>query len=158
MRKTTVEIPAITKFLNDWKTEMIAYTYDRIEKAKEARNDIPDFRSVSYKEFHKAILDWNEEYRDVRDYLGRTDKDMAEKIEKDINRDADMKYDMIVTKTLKICGTITDATHLTIGNNGELNGYIKGTDGNAWVDTIWAGGYNIQCLHFRTLIKKYNVN
>ena len=158
MRKTTVNIPTITKFLDDWKSEVIAYTFERIEKAKEARKNLPSFKAVPYDQFHKAMKDWNDEYRDVRDYLGYTPKDTAEKVTKDVNREADNKYDTIVTKVTKICGEITDASYLTIGHNGELNGYIKGTNGNAEVQTIYAGGYNIQRLHFRTLVKPYKHN
>ena len=35
---------------------------------------------------------------------------------------------------------------------GDINGIIVGTEGKAKIQTIGAGGYNIQCFHFRTLI------
>ena len=37
----------------------------------------------------------------------------------------------------------------------NLNGYIIGTKGCCSIKTIGAGGYNIQCFHFRTLIHPY---
>ncbi len=43
---------------------------------------------------------------------------------------------------------------LLIEKDGELNGYISGTRGKASVHTIGAGGYNVQCFHFRVLVKK----
>lgn len=55
----------------------------------------------------------------------------------------------------KVVGTITDAAYLSIGAKGDLNGYIVGTEGRATIETIGAGGYNIQCFHFRTLIHEY---
>ena len=48
--------------------------------------------------------------------------------------------------------TITDAAALYIGPEGDINGIIVGTEGKAKIQTIGAGGYNIQCFHFRTLI------
>ena len=51
-----------------------------------------------------------------------------------------------------IVGTITDARGLYVGNKGELNGIVIGDRGRARIETIGAGGYNIQCFHFRTLI------
>ena len=54
-----------------------------------------------------------------------------------------------------ITGDITDARMLTIANNGCLNGVIHGVNGSAHVETILAGGYNIQCLHYRTLVHKF---
>ena len=73
-------------------------------------------------------------------------------IKKDLDRDANEKYDFIIERTNAIVGRITDAANLRIGNKGDLNGFIIGDKGKAKVQTIGAGGYNIQCYHFRTLI------
>lgn len=77
-----------------------------------------------------------------------------EKLEKDLKIEADRKYDFIIERTNEIVTKITDASNLYIGDSGELNGYIIGTTGTAKVQTIGAGGYNIQRFHFRTLIHK----
>lgn len=63
-------------------------------------------------------------------------------------------YDLI-TRINKVVGTITDASFLRIGPKGDINGYVVGTEGRAKVETIGAGGYNIVCFHFRTLIHEY---
>lgn len=76
------------------------------------------------------------------------------KFEKDLENDANAKYDDIIRRTNEIVGEITDAKALSVGEKGELNGYIIGTRGTAKVNTIGAGGYNIQIFHFRTLIHR----
>ena len=81
------------------------------------------------------------------------EKEIA-KLNKDLDKDANTKYDFIIERTNAIVGTITDATNLKIGRKGDLNGFIIGERGKAKVETIGAGGYNIQCYHFRTLINK----
>lgn len=48
-------------------------------------------------------------------------------------------------------GKITDAQGLHI-QNGEIAGVIFGEKGSATIQTIGAGGYNIQRFHFRTLV------
>jgi DNA repair exonuclease SbcCD ATPase subunit len=75
-----------------------------------------------------------------------------DKIQKDLDYEANMKYDFIIERTNRIVGQITDASYLSISEKGDLNGIIYGTKGKAFVETIGAGGYNIQCFHFRTLI------
>ena len=55
-------------------------------------------------------------------------------------------------RIMSTVGTITDTAALYIGPEGDINGIIVGTEGKAKIQTIGAGGYNIQCFHFRTLI------
>ncbi len=61
----------------------------------------------------------------------------------------------LIGRIMSTVGTITDAAALRIGPEGDINGYIVGTEGKAKIQTIGAGGYNIQCFHFRTLIHEY---
>ncbi len=82
----------------------------------------------------------------------RTLEDAIKKLDADLEKEATRKYDFIIERTNAIVGTITDAGNLSIGEKEDLNGYIIGTKGTAKIQTIGAGGYNIQCFHFRTLI------
>ena len=84
----------------------------------------------------------------------RTLEDAMKRLQKDLDQEADRKYDFIIERTNAIVGKITDASALKVGAKGDLNGYINGERGTAKVQTIGAGGYNIQCFHFRTLINK----
>lgn len=78
----------------------------------------------------------------------------TELLQKDLDNEANEKYDFIIERTNNIVGQITDASDLSIGNKGDLNGIIVGTRGKARVQTIGAGGYNIQVFHYRTLINR----
>lgn len=77
-----------------------------------------------------------------------------EELDKILEKEMQKRYNNLVTKVTKVTGKIIDASYLTIGVDGNLNGIIVGEDGKAKVNTIGAGGYNIQCYHFRTLVHK----
>ena len=79
-----------------------------------------------------------------------------QKLDQHLQIEAENKYDNIVNRAVEITGKILDATDLSIGSTGEFNGIIVGENGKAKIETIGAGGYNIQCFHFRTLIPKIN--
>ena len=84
---------------------------------------------------------------------GRNEKVFdSEKFEKEIKQEANRKYDDMINRVMKVTGKITDASDLHIGLKGDLNGFIHGEKGTAKLNTIGAGGYNIQCYHFRTLV------
>lgn len=74
-------------------------------------------------------------------------------LEKILEEDKKSKMIDLINRINSVVGTITDATNLDI-KGGNLNGIIIGEKGKAKVETIGAGGYNIQCFHYRTLVNK----
>lgn len=77
----------------------------------------------------------------------------TEKLKKILKEEKQRKYEDLVKRVTSVTGTITDCSNLSIGNqNGELNGIVVGERGKAKVETISAGGYNIQRFHYRVLI------
>lgn len=52
-------------------------------------------------------------------------------------------------------GNILEVKKLEFNNNRGFDGIIKGEKGTININTILAGGYNIQKLHYRTLANKY---
>ena len=93
------------------------------------------------------------EYEYLRPYDCRDNYDDAvSRLRRDIDEEANRKYDFIIERVNAICGKITDASGLSVGAKDDLNGEIIGERGVAYVQTIGAGGWNIQCFHFRTLI------
>ena len=171
-------VPVILEFLEQWKQGAHKFYEDKFavyqkelaqlrQKDKEytdkynhgGRNH-PDWREYE-KADHTARAAFNTRWAFLSPYIQmvlnsetflREPALHTEKLEKDIDNEANRKYDFILDRTVAIVGTILDASHLYIGDKGDLNGYILGTNGTAKVQTIGAGGYNIQRFHFRTLI------
>ena len=94
-------------------------------------------------------------YEFIRPYMLSSINESETKLLKDLKEEANAKYDDIIERTNEIVGEITDASELRINAKGNLDGVIIGTRGKASVTTIGAGGYNIQCYHFRTLIHPF---
>lgn len=165
------DIKVLIDFLEDWKQRVR-------ERYSEGIKDFFDAKDYADKEWEKgnkepkhqfqqdyyARTEWNEKTKkrkvvkpgkwdDFLPYINSKNYDEAiQRLEADIETDANNKYDTIVNKAEKKGGRILDASHLYIGNNGELNGYLTCENRNVEVRTVGAGGHNIQCFHFRTLI------
>lgn len=85
-------------------------------------------------------------------------RDEAERetwLENTMEEEKKAKLADLICRINKVVGTITDASYLHIGPKGDINGYVVGTEGRAKVETIGAGGYNIVCFHFRTLVHEF---
>lgn len=99
-------------------------------------------KELSYEEFRKYYKYTEEEA------LKHTDEEFR-KIEE---READYWLINLYNRVKEITGEVTDCSYLRWGGKC-LDGYVVGKDGTAEVETIGAGGYNIQRFHLRVLVK-----
>lgn len=79
----------------------------------------------------------------------------TEEIHKQNEKDAEHFIIDLYNRVKDITGEVTnwEGIRLTMGNNFPvLEGMVQGKEGKARVETILAGGYNIQRLHIRTLV------
>lgn len=87
----------------------------------------------------------------VVDKIVNCDEINIEMLNKMLDYDVKVKREMFIKRIMEVIGEIKDLSDLKI-RCGELNGIAKGVKCNAKVETIGAGGYNIQCYHFRVLV------
>ena len=71
-----------------------------------------------------------------------------------ITNERKRKLASLIAKIEKKAGKIVDARALSVGVDGNLNGVVIGDKASVRINTIYAGGYNIQCFHFRVLVKE----
>ena len=173
-------VPAIINFLENWKKRVMdhytrwfaEYLEAKEEYYKKSAEHAEWYNHGGWrqenakeieKEYRKYCKDFDWRYHKVANYERRVfnpetrkyDSEFdREKLQKELDAEANAKYDDIIERTNEICGKIIDASCLYIGLKGDLDGYIKGERGTAKVQTIGAGGYNIQCFHFRTLVRE----
>ena len=76
------------------------------------------------------------------------------RLEKEVAKEKEKKYFDLVNRITKVIGKIINASDLRVGPKGELEGIVEGEKGKVRVETVGAGGYNIQRFHFRTLVHK----
>lgn len=148
-------VPAITEFLDNWEAEAIEYFTTKYPEYREAL--------AQHKVARRAISDWREKEKADKRFASCWSQFMAfdngakgfeETMRSELRYEKNRKYDDIIARTKDAIGTITDASDLRVDMRCNLNGFIVGENGKAEVNSIYAGGWNIQCLHVRTLIHK----
>lgn len=75
-------------------------------------------------------------------------------LEKKLAKEVKDKYTNLINEITSITGEILDAKGLEIGGKGDINGVVIGKKGKAKVLTFGAGGYAVQCFHYRTKVSK----
>lgn len=169
-------VPVITEFLNDWEQKSIEYftKEEQVYRKKHQEEYVPQMKKYStwlddhsgfrwgtdeekakYKAMYKEEDEYSKNFKNYWKFVTQFYDGQGtweENMRKAVAREKVAKYDDIITRTNDLIGQITDAGGLHIGKKGDLNGVIIGSKGKATVETIGAGGYNIQRYHFRTLI------
>ena len=121
------------------------------------RRDVDAFlseRGLEYRQIQKKLREAGDQIT-LRLLEIHNEDEREAWLEKTMEEEKRAKLLDLIGRIMSTVGTITDATALRIGPEGDINGYIEGTEGKAKIQTIGAGGYNIQCFHFRTLIHEY---
>lgn len=156
-------------------TKKIEKQNDKIANLRSISKDLPkalvDLKNMytnlffkSYKESRNAIEQLKEKYTiddefyaemkkrkissNVLRFAGKTDAQLKEAAEDEANILVINLYERCSVYT----GNVLEVKYANIANNGEINGIVIGESGSAEIRTIVAGGYNIQCLHYRVLV------
>lgn len=128
----------INEFYIGWKNNILDYYMEIAEIWKE------DFTKI-------AALGLGAKEKELASKAMHNPEDLEKILERDFEKREENLYKKIDKKGLDIENlTILD---LKMGNDGSINGRL--TDGNKTVtiETISAGGYNIQKYHYRVLVK-----
>lgn len=141
------EIPEVFKQVkNDLVNEWVLYDIAEREKMKDLKAQYRE-KYTNWREFN---TNWRKLYTYTReDSLNKTDEEFRKIAEKD----AEAWLLDLYNRVFAITGKITDCSGVTWGGKC-LDGIVIGENGTAVVNTIEAGGYNIQRLHLRTLVKE----
>ena len=108
-----------------------------------------EYSRLGYKEFSQKYRHAGHEFRKLTD----------DQIHSRNERDAKNLILNLYNRVVEITGEITSWRNIYLTQGAHfsavLNGYVEGKQGRAYVESILAGGYNIQRLHVRVLVKEH---
>lgn len=172
-------IQALVDFLDDWGKKVHewytrnAHRYFELyiewdAKQAEVENELK-IKYTDYFQFRRALGAAKQEffssisnftYEIIRFIRNKDYKVVTYEIREDvltgfIEKEKKAKYRDLCDRISEKVGEIKDCSNLSVGlQNGELNGIVKGEKGSVRVNTISAGGWNIQVYHYRVLVHK----
>ena len=144
VERVSVLITDMPDILRELQEELVM----RWDKWDMERRDkiIADYRELDYKEFSNKYTHADAVFK------GKSDEQIHDD---NVQASEDLIIDLIY-RVRKITGEITDWSDIraSAGTGGftVLNGTVIGKEGIACVESITAGGYNIQRLHIRVLV------
>jgi hypothetical protein len=172
-----IKMQTIKEFISKWEEAEIEWMKSMVSKLKDLKTSAYAFTekeeykgrcnnetNALYKSANKAVNDFKIENQmtekefDDANYLtcaGCSEKSREEiwtKIRKRVNKEAKARVLNLQSQIEKKAGKIITC-NLFLNIKGEVDGTVQGEKATVNVNTILAGGYNIQRLHFRVLIK-----
>lgn len=142
---------AIDRFIEQYKIMAKDHYMNRMEKCKAEQKRLEELRTLKSWQVTQIIhQDFGAFVSNNRHFSNEV---FERKVVELLEKDAESKKASLINLVEKKIGKIVDLKYMTVGSDGSLNGLIIGEDANASVQTIYAGGYNIQCLHYRVLVQ-----
>lgn len=147
IEKESVLLKDIPELMKQLQTELVdrwdVWDIERRNRMKD------DYRTLGWTEYHKKYRGSDVQFKDKTD----------EQIHNSNVQDAKYLILDLYYRVKNITGEITDWSnvHACQGAYGMtvLNGFVIGKEGRAEIESILAGGYNIQRLHIRVLVKEF---
>lgn len=172
------EAPQVIKdFLQQWKEKVYDWCIVRYNDYQEFKKKLAKKVEEAYLELgikqsmmpnkaqREALEEMGLDYKSVtakrNQYAGQTvlymdtirnESERLSWLDKELENEKKAKMIDLIHRINTVVGTITDATQLRVSVKGNLDGIVVGEKGKAKVETIGAGGFNIQCFHYRTLV------
>ena len=160
-------IEIIETFLSGWANKAETTCLEVLKKGYEIRAKLDErakeLNTSTYVELRadtkfrelaaEHIAYWEAQPKYLRQFSSTIWKWAAPKVKEIIEKEVESKRSKLYNEVTKKVGIVVDAKGLSVGSDGSINGLIIGETGTARITTIMAGGYNIQCLHYRLLIK-----
>ena len=155
-------LEGIRDLLIEWEGKAIEYHLSELEALFKMEQAHREEEEKEAKNLTSGRMDLWRKHRDARQDRfsmftlrlaqwapGRITDDIVERLTKLMKREAVDKYYALVKRITKITGEkILETKNMHFGF-GDINGLVIGNNGTAKVTTIGAGGYHIQCYHFR---------
>lgn len=153
-------------FFENWKQQIISWITPRVEKYYELDRESCELHNnryslvgpgkrfeteEEYKAYYHEVSEKRHEYREIPWVRVRLEKG-SQGFLRYLDEYMEARYNELVDKVTPITGEINDVSNLKIGIDGTLNGIVVGDKGKAKIESIGAGGYNIQCYHYRVLV------
>lgn len=174
VNKNDVDIPALNDFLESYKDRCRKWYIIKSNKSIEKfnalmaeydiikTNDDAEFgeyhkmteeEETANENLHKFFVDFNKSGSLAKICNPRKGTIDEVTLDKELDEDIRTKKLILIQRVNDLIGSI-EVANCYVAPNGELNGVFEGPNGKCKVETISAGGYNIQCFHYRVLVKK----
>lgn len=146
--KNTPTIPVLEEFLSRYRESLIKFYSEQIRQYREWLYS-PEARAINSTRKLQII---RSRFGAVTVRYSGCDEDF---MVGDIDKNVNLKRESFIRRIEDEVGEIKEA-RLRIGIDGEINGVVIGANDSVEVETIGAGGWNVQRFHFRVLVKKIN--
>lgn len=135
------------RVVRNWEEKRDKEIEKQMEIAKLNKN-VPKVIQDFVDEYYEMVREWMLA-NDVRYLEGKLTEQGIDRI---IKRDKEFMIYDFVSKVQNVVGVIQDAEALSVGEKGQLNCYVTGSEGKCEVRSVACGGWNIQCYHIRTIV------